>query len=562
MYKDLLSLFKPFKKSQIALIFISFMEYTFLAGVTFSIMFLVDYLQQNKFEQFKRLSVICILLMLVTLLLSVFSHYYWNKTIRDSIIFLRGLVLKGIIKKNPLYFITHTTGDIVSKIMDDVVIVAQTGSIGVPMLSINIFRILIVAAALFYLSFPLTIAIIVFIPLYFLSFNLINKKMRNASLHERAKYSAMQSSIQETLSAIETIKIYKKEDYIQTQVHSAMQEFLTKYKPLNKYQSIGSGISSIFSIFLPVFIIYLGAFLAFGESMSMGTLISYYAFLPFLVEPVNNLSDHYLGSQTTLGMAERIMEYLRDDQISENKIPIQSIEAVSFVNVNYRYDDEHDYILNRFNLELKSGDRVAVLGNSGSGKSTLLKLMIHFLNPTSGQIKINGLDLNDIDISSYYDCIALLQQDPFIFKDTILNNITFGDPYSDEEIQNAVTNANVSSFAEKLPDALHYRIEEIGKNISGGEQQRITLARAFIRDADLLLLDEPTSSLDEENEKMLVERIDAYLNQRNCIFVVVTHRKEILNICTKVIYFRNGHIQLFDLADEEQNALLKSWMEE
>ncbi|MCL2050234.1 MAG: ABC transporter ATP-binding protein/permease [Lachnospiraceae bacterium] len=560
MFKELLKLFKPFKKSQYFVTGIAILEYSFLAIVTFSIKLIIDYLQEGQFELLFRIIMLCLSILVIVFFLSIANHYYWNKMVNESIIYLRNLVLKGIIRKDTQYFIANSSGSLLSKIMNDVVIVAQSAAIGPPMLMINAFRILIVVLALMYLNILITVAIIVFVPVYFLLFNLINKGIRRASEQEREKFADIQSNVQETLSAIETIKIYRKEDYVQKQSTKIMQLYLNKYKILNRFRSIGYGLSGVFSLFLPIIVLFLGAMMVFQNKMSLGSLISFYAFLPFLTEPINNLSDYYLGTQTTLGMSERVMEYLRDDSVKDGNIELKTVSALSFSKVTFRYNENQNFILKEFDLELKAGDKVAIMGKSGFGKSTLLRLLIRFLAPIEGNIKVEGIDLNEIKIESFYRNIALLQQDSFLFKDTLMNNITFGDEYEEEQINTAIDYANLLPFLGKMPNGLSYNIEEAGRNISGGEQQRIALARTLIRKASLLLLDEPTSALDENNERLLISNIQKYLERHNPIFIVITHRKKILDICDKVIYFRNGKVHNIDLHDKEQYELLDKWI--
>jgi ABC-type bacteriocin/lantibiotic exporter with double-glycine peptidase domain len=337
MFKDLLKLFKPFKKAQRFLTLIGLLQYTCLACVTFSIKLIVDYLNEGQYDTLIRVILVSLFFLILALLFSIIDHYLWNKMITESIAYLRGLVIKGIIKKRPQYFIENTQGSLLSKIMNDVVIVAQSGSIGKPMLQINVFRIIVVIAVLTYLNPLLAFAIIVFIPAYFLLFNLINKGLRGTSERERERFSDIQTNVQETLSAIETIKVYKKEDYFQAQINRTMKRYLSQYKLLNQFRSIGFGLSGIFSIILPIVILFIGAVMVFRNQMSLGTLISFYAFLPFLTEPVNNLSDYYLGGQTTLGMVGRIMEYLEEDEEVHGDVKIDVISTIKFSDVSFRY---------------------------------------------------------------------------------------------------------------------------------------------------------------------------------------------------------------------------------
>jgi len=566
MYKELFSLFKTFKKRQVILTILGIIENISFASIIFSISILVNHIEANQFDAFMQMLLFCFFIGVIAFSIKVYSNYLWKKTIRESIQYLRGEVLKGILNKNPQYFATQTSSGLVAKIMNDVVIVAQSGSIGMPMLCINTVHIIVVTIALFYLNWILAAIIMIFMPFYFLLFSLLNKKIRRASENEREQYAEIQASVQETVSAIETIKIYQKEQYALNQFDNVCMRYLKKYAILNRFESAGSGISSIFRIYLPIIVFFIGALMVINQQLTIGVVISFYAFLPFLSEPINNLSDFYLGMQTTLGMSERIMGYMRGSNDATPKISLPKISHLSFDNVSFSYDKNHNDLIVDLNLDLHIGDRVAVIGKSGSGKSTLLKLLIGFLKPSSGQITIDNatgskIKIEDIDIHSYYQKLSFLQQSPFIFRDSIRNNITLGDDYNTEYLDEIVKYCNLDSLITSLDKGIDYKVSEVGKNLSGGEQQRISLARALIRNPDILLMDEPTSALDENNERVIVQNIEKYLTTHSCIFLAVTHRRELLKICNKALIFKAGNIQLFSLSTIEQKDSLLTWIE-
>ena len=264
-------------------------------------------------------------------------------------------------------------------------------------------------------------------------------------------------------------------------------------------------------------------------NMSLGSLFAFYFYLGYLYEPMRNLSDWFSGVQVTLGMSDRILEFVDSAEVEDKKEAILSVDTIKVENLTFSYD-EKNYIFKNFNTEMEKGDIIGIIGSSGSGKSTLIDLLLKRILNYNGKITINGIDLKDINRTSYYNLISYLEQDAFLFKGSLKENITF-DNFDEDNFEISTELSQVKKFNGKKDG--DFEIEIKGKNVSGGEKQRIALARALYKNSNLLILDEFTSALDFETEQEVVKNIKKISKDK--IILIITHRKLPLSICNKLI---------------------------
>lgn len=549
MYFKFVRMFGSFRKKQILVIIIATLQYSILTYSTFLFKDLLDSVQNMHFDLFMFMAIKITLLSIVVVFLGIATDYYWKDLTNSSIIFLRSKVFDSILKKNNRYFKETTIGNILTNIMDDVSLAAQSGSISAPMLVINSFRIFIVLVAMSILNKKLSVLVFFSGLVYFAVFNITNSSIRSASSLERKEYTNVFSDVQEKISAIEPIKIHNKEKFIAENFDLLCKNHLKRLNKLHFATSLGKGINNFFVVLFPVLILSVGSFMVLKKQMTVGEVVAFYGLIAFIVEPINNLSDYILGFQITLGMLGRVMNILEDENEISQGEDIDFVNKIEFRNVSFSYNEDKE-ILKSFSAGFYKKDIIAVMGRSGIGKSTLMNLLINFLEPTSGDIIINDTNLRSLNLKSYYKHISFLQQFPFLLKTTIEDNIVFGDMYSREKIDEAIRNSCLDEFVSKLPMGLKSDVSELGGNISGGEKQRLCLARELIRKTDIIILDEPTSALDEETEKTLIQSIDQYLSVNDSITFIVSHKKEILKICNKVIYFTDDGVKLLNLKNE------------
>lgn len=442
--------------------------------------------------------------------------------------YFRSIMLKGALDKSPEYY-KQNPSDLTSRILHDCETVSEDISIGLPMLFLNVLNISIVMGLMFYMSFKLAIIVLFVIPIYTIFFKKVDSAIRKNSKDEREHFALVTESVKEYTDGIFQIKIFGKEQFFLNKFRENIKKYEIYLKNIKKYTAIGYGLTGLIVVLLPIAILLFGAMEVNSGNMSLGSLFAFYFYLGYLYEPMRNLSDWFSGVQVTLGMSDRILEFVDSTEVEDKKEAILSVDTIKVENLTFSYD-EKNYIFKNFNTEMEKGDIIGIIGSSGSGKSTLIDLLLKRILNYNGKITINGIDLKDINRTSYYNLISYLEQDAFLFKGSLKENITF-DNFDEDNFEISTELSQVKKFNGKKDG--DFEIEIKGKNVSGGEKQRIALARALYKNSNLLILDEFTSALDFETEQEVVKNIKKISKDK--IILIITHRKLPLSICNKLI---------------------------
>lgn len=533
-------LFKTFRKQQIIIIILSILMYTILAYITFNIQYLFDYGTAKNYDKLTKLVIRLVILFVTMCIINYVQMYRWKDLTFEAIGLLRTKVFSGLLKKDYTFFMNNSSGELLSKVMNDVIMYAQVLSISWLMLFINSYRVVVVIIAMLFISVKVTLIVCMVIPSYYFVYRALNKKIRKVSLQEREEYAKILEDALEKTSAFEVIKLNKKESLFAKNFQTINKNYLGVRSLLNKLLSLGTSLSLLLNDLIPLFTLIIGFYFVSNNDLSVGELISLYAFIPFLIEPLVNLTDHSLAESSSLGMEERIKEFIEKEEVEVGS-NLSSIESIEFDNVTFGYDDT--VIFNNLSITINKGDRVGIIGATGEGKSTFFKLATGLISPTLGRVLVNGIDINEVNIGSMYDLTSFLPQNPFIFADSVRNNITLYDKYSEDQIENAIEMARAKEVINALPTGIEHIIKEVGKDFSGGEKQRISLARAILKEAELMIFDEPTSAVDAECEELIVSAVGDYLSKKpDNIFMVVTHKEKILEICTRIIKVENSNV--------------------
>ncbi|MGJ7031743.1 ABC transporter ATP-binding protein [Niabella hirudinis] len=302
-------------------------------------------------------------------------------------------------------------------------------------------------------------------------------------------------------------------------------------------------VGMLFAIVTALFM-YVGAYDIHNNRMTLGELTIILAYVAQIYGPIDvitrNISD-IQSSLTSIKRAYTLFDEPQEFNAAMQHIPCPAIGGrFSLKDVSFAYDPAKT-VLSGINLELQPGDRLGIIGSTGSGKSSLLSLLLRFHSPSSGTIELDGTDIGTIKLSDYRNQFAIVLQEPLLLSTTIAQNIAYGRPEaSREEIIKAAKNANAHEFIMNLPAGYDTQVGERGAKLSGGERQRISIARAFIKNAPILLLDEPTSSLDMHTEQLVIEAIERLVEGRNTF--LVTHRLDTLRLCNIILHLEKGKI--------------------
>ena len=453
---------------------------------------------------------------------------------------LRTKVQKKILTLPINYFDNNKSGTLVSRVMTDVEGVRNLVGTGFVQLIGGVLASIAAFAYLITISFKLTIFVLLPMALFAViamkAFGYIRPIFR-----ERGKKSAEVSGrLTESLNGIRVIKGFGAEEQELTIFSSGVNEIFQLVKKSMTAQALMASAGVLMIGLASAGVMGIGSYLGLDN----GEFISYTAMIAFMVAPIIQIGN--IGSQFTeafagLDRTEEIMSMNPEEDEDVRTIKLDAIKGdISFNNVSFSYEEGNEVIHN-ITFQAKKGSMTALVGTSGSGKSTIAGMAASFLNPQSGKITIDGIDLSKVKLSSYRKKLGVVLQDDFLFEGTIKQNILFSNPEaSKEELMEAIKSANVHEFTDRFDDGIETLIGERGVKLSGGQRQRITIARAIIANPRILILDEATSNLDNESESLIQESLKKLMSGRTTF--VIAHRLSTIRQADQILVIEDGNI--------------------
>ena len=504
----------------------------------------------------KALGVICLMVLGAIILKNIFLYLsiYFITPIRNAVINdMRSMMFKKILVLPIGYFNDQKKGDIMSRMTNDLVDVETS----VMNLLETLFRepvtILFFFLYMIILSPQLTLFLVLFLPISGFIIGRIGRTLKKQSTGVQEKLGAILSTIDETLGGIRIIKAFNAEKKQYNKLITQNEElFLIKNKANVKRDS-ASPVSEVLGVFAIVCVLWFGGRLVLGNSfLNPGDFITYIIIFSQLIQPLKNLSSASYNIRKGSASIERI-EHLIDEDVAIKEIdqPVQMKEFknnIEFKNVSFYYDDK--VVLEDVNLVVEKGKMVAIVGSSGAGKSTLVDLVPRFHDVSKGELLIDGINIKNYSLESIRNHMGIVTQEAILFNDTIANNISLGmDNATIEQIQHAAKIANADNFIQHKENSYQTNIGERGNKLSGGEKQRTTIARAVLRNPPILILDEATSSLDTESERLVQDAINNLMSNRTSIVIAhrlstVRHADEIIVLSKGKIVERGTHVNL------------------
>jgi len=458
--------------------------------------------------------------------------YLWADMINRGAGIVRSVLFSHVLYKDYDFFLKHSQGDISSKVINDAYLYAQAKLARMPTLFLNLLHIVVILIILFVLNIHMTLMTIALAALFFALYSYVNKYLRKSAVREREGFSELMSEANETFSGITTIQLYNVEPFFAERFEKSVEKYERRLTRLKLWQTLSKAATNTLTNMIPVAAILAGVvYLMTGGNISIGGIIAFYYFLLRLKDPIKALTDFNIDAQNAKAVEARLEELLRQEEEGGQALSqIETIEEIEFQDMGFTYPDG-EAILQHLSAKLRRGDIVAVTGPSGAGKSTLLRLLKKQLTPTEGDILINGKPSVDVDSESYLKRIAVLMQDVFVFDSSLQENISFGKHLPEKVIRDAA----------RLGGIDHFSLDESALGLSGGELARLGLARALACDYDVLILDEPTASLDFETECMIIENLKEVQRETKCIMIVITHSANVLeNLCTQELRLTGG----------------------
>lgn len=474
--------------------------------------------------------------------ISSFLQSFLLTTFRGRVLFdIRLKLFEHIQKLSLTFFHKKETGYLMSRLSDDVN--AVQGLLADTLVSAgqNILTFIAGVGCTLYIHSKLALICFLILPFYLLSLMVFNKRVRSMSYEVRERYALLNKDLQELLSGVSVIKAFTGEKRATIRMVRKISEVIRKEVKLDITATIASISSALISAAGPIVLIWYGCAEIMRGNLTIGSLIAFNSFIGYLFGPTRNLYNLNLNVQRSLAAVERIFEILDLEPERDGKKEIKIREGrVVFDNVSFSYNGTEE-VLKDISFEINPGEIVAIVGRSGVGKTTLVSLIPRFFEPLKGRILIDGENIKDVRLKSLRGQIGICSQDVFLFSDTIRENIRFGNPEAkDGAIEEAARLAYADEFIKNLPEGYDTKPGERGVNLSGGERQRIAIARALIKNPKILILDEATSQLDSESEKIIQNALKNLLKNRTTF--IIAHRLSTIQNADKILVLDEGRI--------------------
>lgn len=443
------------------------------------------------------------------------------------------------------YFTEKKKGDMLVRISNDVAEVESNILNGLVETLRSPIQIIVFVTVLFITSYQLTLFSILVFPIMGSLISWIGKSLKRDANKAQIELGSILSYVDESLNAIKVIKIFNADSQIRKRFNLSINRYRRFLQKVMKKKALASPTSEFLGAITIGLIVFFGGKLSLeGNGLSGSEFIFYIATFYTLLDPIKKFSRALSDLQKGQVSAQRIFEVLDTEvkiQDKENALGFESFkDKIEFKNVSFGYSDKE--IIQNFNLTIKKGQTIALVGASGSGKSTIANLITRFYDVERGQILIDGIDIRDIKLKEYRKLFGLVTQDSILFNDSVFNNISLGDENpSIEKVSEAAKIANAEEFIEKLENKYEENIGEGGGKLSGGQKQRLSIARAVYKNPPIMVLDEATSALDSQSEKMVQKALDKMMSNRTSI--IIAHRLSTITNADQILVLEDGIIK-------------------
>ena len=468
--------------------------------------------------------------------------YFLNYVAQNAIKDLRQDLCVKLLSLSHSFYVKNTSSKVMSRITNDINAL-QEALIKVPPTIIRDSLVIIgMIGGLFYLHWRYAFIIVVVLPVLGLPLAQFARKLKKASKDSMVQISEIYTSLQEILSGFSVIKSFCKEEHEEKRFAVNNKEYYNVQQRITRVDARTTPVMEFLSMTGVAVVLWFGGKDVIDGVWTLGDFTAFILAITQMYQPIKNFAQLNSTIQKAVAGSERVFEIL-DEKNSIYDLPNAKVldsfsKDIVYKNVNFSYE-KGKQILRGINIDIKKGQTVAFVGSSGSGKSTIANLVLRFYDVDNGEILVDGINIKDLKLSSLRDKIGVVSQDVFLFNDTIKYNISYGKmDATDEEIETVAKAANAHKFISKMPKGYNTLIGERGMKLSGGEKQRIAIARAMLKNPPILVLDEATSALDSESEKLVQEAIETLMKNRTVI--LIAHRLSTVINADKIVVIDKG----------------------
>jgi ATP-binding cassette subfamily B protein len=479
---------------------------------------------------------------------ATWTRFYLMMTVSERVIAdLRRAVFAHVVGLSPAFFDSVRTGEIASRLTNDTEQLRQVIGFGFSMFLRNGLMMIGALVLLFLTSVKLAALIVLGVPATIIPILLMGRHVRRLSRMSQDRLAEVSAHVDESLHEIRTVQAYGHEGRTRDQFNAAVEETYEASAIRVRMKAWLISLVMLIGFCAIGVIMWIGGHDVFAGRLTVGQLSAFVFYAAVVASGAGTVSEVWGEIQKAAGATERLMELLETPSVLAPANPVIHLPprvagAIRFDDVTFSYPTRPENVaLGPLSLEVRPGERVALVGPSGAGKSTVFALLLRFYDPASGRVLIDGADIRHCDPLHLRNAIALVPQDPVIFAASVAENVRFGRPdATDEAVRDACAAAHALEFIEHLPQGFDTNLGERGVKLSGGQRQRISIARALLADRPILLLDEATSSLDAESERQVAQALERLSEGRTTL--VIAHRLATVRTADRIVVLERGHI--------------------
>lgn len=484
-----------------------------------------------------------------------YFHYFTMRMVVDQATCdIRQDIYSKFQRLGASYFSKAKQGNLLSVMINDTAVFAEAFNHSISVIREPLTALFLICVALYH-DWKLTLIIFLVLPFFILIFNITGKRIRRYVAKAQEDNAEMTHHGAEGLTGQKIIKSFNLQDYMVKRFNMAQAQFLNHKRKSNSAEEHSHPSVELIAAFAFGVVIIAAYFRAQAGALTVGEFISFIGALAMFMDPIRRYAKANAKLNQARGAGERIFKLLKEPEESDSGTIelLKFTDKIEFKNITFSYGKRE--VLRNFNLVINKGQKVALVGLSGSGKSTLVSLLLRLYEIEHGEILIDGKNIADYTLKSLRNEMALVSQDLFLFNDTIRENLTTGLDYSDEQISEALRVSYSQEFIDNIGEGLESHIGDRGLRLSGGQSQRLTIARAFLRDCPIMLFDEATSALDNESEKTVQAALDQVASHKTVI--AVAHRLSTIQNYDRIVVMKEGekieegsHAELMELNGE------------
>ncbi|MBC6111030.1 ABC transporter ATP-binding protein [Pedobacter fastidiosus] len=494
------------------------------------------------------LQIICVVIV-ITVFLANFFRYFSQRYMEDlrvhTLLNMRKTVFDNVMNLHVGYFNNERKGDIISKVASDVQVVQFTVTNTLQVIFKEPLQLIFFIAVLLSISVKLTLFSLLVIPISGFIISKIVKRLKQQATQSHESFAKMIGFLDESLSGIKIIKAFNATERVKDKFGEENKFYSFLNRKMARRQQLASPVSQTLGVLVVVFILlYGGTMILTGQGdLKGGAFVVYLATFSQVMQPIKALTDSFSSIHSGISAGERVLALVdtKPDLINKPNAEVLTgfSTALTIENVSFNYGEKQ--VLTSININIEKGKTIALVGPSGGGKSTLMDLIPRFHDPKSGSIKIDGIDYRDLTVESIRSQMGTVNQESFLFNDSIFNNIAFAKPNAtEEEVIAAAKIANAHEFILNTESGYQTFVGDRGNRLSGGQRQRVCIARAVLANPPIMLLDEATSALDTESEKLVQEALNNLMKNRTSI--VIAHRLSTIQHADQIVVIDKGEV--------------------